>query len=143
MLLITRNIYRGPRPKSYKDLQALGFTVCIDLQSGMENAFTDSQLENEDPKDFGICVINIPCSNIFPPGHRQVLAVMNVLWQISEAKKVYIHCHSGVDRIGFISALIRLIFNQWNFTPAHEEFVRLGRHWWFWWWKYNLKSWFK
>lgn len=116
--------------------------MVIDLQSGVENFFTDTPYEYEDPDDFGIKLVEFQWSNIWPPTAYQVLALLACIHESTD-KNIYIHCHSGVDRTGFAAAVIRMRLQGWSATNALNEFVALGRHWWFWWWKYELKKWEK
>lgn len=136
MFEVTERLYRGPRPKSFKQLQ--GFERVIDLQSGTENCLTDSIYEHEDPADYGIKKVNFYWSNFFPPTEAQV---KDFLLEVgSTGQRTYVHCHSGVDRTGFAIACYRMQKMNWKFARAHDEFVGMGRHWWISWWKIELKK---
>lgn len=133
-------IYRGPRPKDIRQLRAQGIKRIIRLQSGAEEALTDSPYEAQcavAADVYGIEVINIPCSNILPPGVREV-ALATML--MSDEIKTYIHCHSGVDRTGFVVEAYLMTYEGKSYDDACHDFAR-KRHWWFFWWKKALKRW--
>lgn len=139
MYEVTAKIWRGPRPQTYLDLQLKGFTRVIDLQSGLENWLTDSELEFEEPRDFGIERLTIRCSSVMPPTRREVNLFLGLLEM--SPRKTYVHCHSGVDRTGFMIAVYRMRKMGWNYKKAYDEWVMLGRHWWFDWWRGEMREW--
>jgi len=136
-------LFRGPRPTDLKALQALGFKRVISLQSGVEDKYTDSLIEEQSkrPQDFGIEYHFIKCRNWLPPRDDQVSYVMSILAGWDADVKTYIHCHSGVDRTGFMCAVYRMQIQGWSFVRAYDEWKKEGRHWWFFWWKPFLKRW--
>jgi protein tyrosine/serine phosphatase len=134
---VTENLWRGPRPKTVLDLHQ--FQAIVNLQSGTEDLITDSTYESERGEFPAVQVFEIKCSNIFPPTAAQVMRFLTIANQF----KTYVHCHSGVDRTGFMVAVFRMLEQGWTFEQAHAEWVSEGRHWWFWWWKKSLKQWSK
>lgn len=142
MFKVTDVLYRGKRPLNIKDL--FGFQQIIVLQSGDEDRYTDSLYEAQlrtkrsDPTIYpNIQVHYIKCSNIFPPSQGQVSQFLDLC---SYGKRTFVHCHSGVDRTGFMIAVYRMTVLNWTFEDAYDEWVILGRHWWFDWWKKSLKE---
>lgn len=139
IIQVHKNLYRGPRPDSFGDLKRFGITRVISLQSGAEDELTESKYEHEHPEDFGMKQVRIRCSNILPPDFKQTMDALRLMSDGSHIN--YVHCHSGVDRTGFMVAVYRMMFNHWSFDDAHSEWVKMGRHWWFWWWKFELRTW--
>jgi protein tyrosine/serine phosphatase len=135
MKQVAENLFRGPRPSCFDWLDLAGVTRVIDLQSGTEDFFTESSYEIQDPKDFGIERFCLKWSNFFPPTKDQADTVMKLL---NSGKKTYVHCHSGVDRTGAAILIYRVRMGS-SFDDAYDEFVREGRHWWFFWWKPFLR----
>lgn len=135
--VVKDKLWRGPRPKSFKQLQEMGITRVINLQSGFEDATTESVYEHEKPSDFGITVCKFHWSNFFPPSRAQIIAA---LAEIDWNGKTYVHCHSGVDRTGVFCMAVRVWWGRQPFDYAYSEWVYLGRHWWFAWWKPFLKK---
>lgn len=134
MLKVDCNLYRGPRPTSFANLQKLGFQRVINLQSGFEDATSESRYENEMPALFGIEVIRFRWSNFLPPTDIQLSEFITVAGR-PPLIKTYVHCHSGVDRTGAAMLAYRVIHQGWRFSDAYDEFVERGRHVWFFYWK--------
>lgn len=131
MFKVDELLYRGPRPTSFADLQKLGFQRVISLQSGFENSVTETQYEYEEASDFGLDFWNLKWSNFWPPSHAQINQALDLL---ETGLKTYVHCHSGVDRTGaFVLGYRRR--KGVPFKVAYAEFIRMGRHPWFFWWK--------
>lgn len=143
MQKVTENLFRGPRPKDIRELIDRGFQQVISTQSGDEDKFTDSLYESQlrtkfaDPENVypQIRIIQIRCSNIMPPTFHQVSAF---LVAVGTGMKTYVHCHSGVDRTGFMVACFQMQKLGMSFDDAYKDWVERGRHWWFDWWKIEL-----
>ena len=138
MIQVAEHIWRGPRPQDLTDLKAQGFKAIISLEEGWFELFHDDPYKRERPIDFGISLARVKCSDIFPPNEDQVADVLSLL---NTPLKIYIHCLTGVDRTGFMCAVYRMQKQGWSFDQAYAEWVELGRHWWFDWWKIGLKTW--
>lgn len=138
---VDREIFRGPRPADLTVLRAswskYHVNTIISLEYGFYGVTHNDKYERQFPADFGIQVYNIPCSDIMPP---ERWAVEKVLDLMSQDRSIYIHCLSGVDRTGFMCAVYRMRVQHWSFEKAHAEWVAMGRHFWFAWWKSELKK---
>ena len=81
---------------------------------------------NDDKKVFGntdLTLINTPLMSwsITPKD------VAEVLWQIEQAQKhgpVLVHCYHGADRTGLISAIYRIIYQNWSIAEAKREMIK-------------------
>ncbi|MFZ7187157.1 tyrosine-protein phosphatase [Avibacterium avium] len=52
--------------------------------------------------------------------------VANVLWEIEQAQNqgaVLVHCYHGADRTGLISAMYRIIYQNWEPNEAKREMI--------------------
>lgn len=52
--------------------------------------------------------------------------VAHILWQIKQHQKngaVLIHCYHGADRTGLISAMYRVIYQNWSLDEAKREMI--------------------
>lgn len=136
MEFINRQNYRGPRPKSYRELRLAGFDTVINLESGVYDLF-NGMGELTYPCDYGIQLYNLPCSDIFPPEKWAIIKALDLMQQ---DRHTYIHCKSGVDRTGFICAIYRMQVQNWSYEKAHQEWIDLGRHPWFFFWDKKLKE---
>src|SRR3990167_9068368 len=94
MLLVNKDIYRGPRPKDLRDLRMAGVDTIISLQSGWYQLFNEDKYERQFPADFGIKHYDIGCSDVWPPEERAINKCLDLMTQESH---IYIHCKSGVE----------------------------------------------
>lgn len=140
MLQIDTHLWRGARPKSLTELKDLGFERMIDLEAGFANLFSDDQYE-KDCAIWGRFLSKAwfsKWSDFFPPSSGRISLVVLIMTYSTD--KLYVHCLSGVDRTGVAAMAYRVRVQGWTFDEAHAEWVKLGRHWRFWWWKYFLKK---
>lgn len=141
---VTENLFRGPRPTDIRIVLERGFQQIITTQSGDEDKLTDSLYEAQirakraDPEVVypQLRLVQIKCSNIWPPTFFQVSEFLTAL---GTGMKTYVHCHSGVDRTGFLVACYQMQKLGMSFDDAYKEWVERGRHWWFDWWKFELE----
>lgn len=137
---IDDHLFRGPRPKTMKHLQELGFKRVITLQSGMYEEFHDDLFETEYAPDFGLDHVVIPCSDFRSPQKHEVLKFLKA--SKDKDVKTYVHCLHGKDRTGFMSAVYRMTAMQWDYESAKDEMLKLGFHKWaYWFWYKELKKW--
>lgn len=55
--------------------------------------------------------------------------VANVLWEIEQNQKhgaVLVHCYHGADRTGLISAMYRVVYQDWSLDEAKREMLQGG-----------------
>lgn len=137
MLLVELNLYRGPRPKDMLELKTAGIETIINLEAGIFELFNNDAYEREFPSDYGIQEYPIKCSDIWWPSKWAVDTAIRV---ILRGRKTYIHCKTGKDRTGWMIMMYRMRIDNWTPERAYAEWVRMGRHPWYDWWKYSLKS---
>lgn len=147
---LRKNLWFGPRPFSVTELLDNGFDVDINLQSGAQDKFTNDKYEEQritgdwkkgkySKRHFEFH--EIKCSNIFPPTEKQIEQFVKLVdGLLARGLKIFVHCHSGVDRTGIMMAIWGMVREGWGYTKALIWWIRNGRHWWFWWWKRTLKK---
>lgn len=142
ILKVSKKLYRGPRPQSFKGLHFGGFTDVINLQSGAYEKLHNDQYEGEKASDWGMVEHNIPCSDVTPPTAEQVRDFLRI---IQEAEGlVYVHCLHGKDRTGFLCAVYRMLHQHWTFKEAVKEMFEIGFHKMpYLWWLFELRTWSK
>lgn len=140
MIQVTEHIWRGPRPKDIRALVELGFKRIINLQSGTEEALTDSKYEVQSAVSdlYGIDHIRIPMSGFTPPSDAAVSLATQLL---TDPVKTYVHCHHGVDRTGFVIEAYLMTYEGKTYDQARADWKKHGRHWWFSWWERALSRW--
>lgn len=147
MIQVYRNIYRGPRPTpellTDNDIQ-----IVINLQSGFYEIFHEDEYERievvTDTQYEGITktitvksllVAKIKCVPVLPPSMRAMKEALDIIWDFPAHRKIYIHCAEGVDRTGWLCALIKLKATSITLKEAKEDMKENGFHMLrFWWW---------
>lgn len=122
---VTPTLWRGPRPQSQADvqaLQALGVLQVVNLQSDVIEGL---QVEQEKAWVTGenIEFFHQPMSLITPPAKEQVSSVLVLLGLVP----TYLHCHDGVDRTGVCCAALRVKGGA-TFGAAIGEMIDDGFH---------------
>ena len=107
MKSVDGRIYRGPKVDFYElhDLARIQEVKhVIDLEEGICDLF--GLIEDDEPQNcqfHGIRYHHHPLSNFSAPTEEQCRAIMRKLYDLQG--NIYLHCHAGVDRTGFIVAL--------------------------------------
>ncbi len=79
---------------------------------------------------------NMPCSDVAPP---EAYVAEKVIQLSGDFEKTLIHCATGVDRTGVVAAIYRMRVQGWSRDAAIKEWIALGRHWWYDWWRTAIK----
>lgn len=119
-------LYRGPRPKSFRELMEMGITKDINLESGVYEGFHEDGFEKELACTFGVIEFNIPLSDFTPPKYWQVVKVLHIILNLPGI--AYLHCLHGADRTGFICAVYRMVIDGWSYEDAVKEMFQEGFH---------------
>ena len=126
---VDRNLYRGPRPNSFKDLIEYNIKHVINLESGVHEFLTDSIYENEDAANFGMIEYNLNCNGIIPPTHKSITKSLSICDNTyMQNQNVFVHCLHGKDRTGYMCAVYRMKINVWSYKKAVEEMFSFGFH---------------
>jgi tyrosine-protein phosphatase SIW14 len=112
---VTPTLYRGAQPtgKGFENLAKMGVNIVIDLRDGSEGKVEEKQVTES-----GMKFVAIPwqCGSPKDDDFAKFLTVL----RDNPDKKVFVHCHMGVDRTGMMVAAYRM--NEQNWTP--EEALR-------------------
>lgn len=131
-------LYRGSRPESVADMQSMrdryGIQTILNLQPDSHNEQVAWAVEAgiRSPLAFGL-------SSVFPPDHDSVMLATSVLAN-DLYRPLFLHCHMGVDRTGFIVAAYRMMYQGWTYEAALKEMRDNGHQWWLYWWDGFLKK---
>lgn len=136
------SVYAGPRPTDLEALKKFGIKRIINLQSGVYDTlrvYTETYYEDtlQFPPDFGMIEYHMPMSDVLPP--KQIF-VKRILELCRDGTPTFIHCLSGVDRTGFVVAVIRMQTLKWKYEDARYAWG-LVRHPWYFWWEHALREW--
>jgi protein-tyrosine phosphatase len=138
---VYKNLYRGPRPKSLKQLKDAGVGCVISLQSGIFEVLKTDEYETINWAKSDIDHHEIKNNDITPPSREDVRRFFKILADYHPGDvKIYVHCMAGVDRTGFMIACFRMIAQGWSFDEAWKEMKEKGSHYWYRWWKLSLRK---
>jgi protein tyrosine/serine phosphatase len=140
ILHVANNLYRSPRPKSVAELKAANIQVVICLESGIFELLHDDKYELEKAECEDILFTEIDCSTKLPPTKQAIESALNFIKKHPANENILIHCKAGKDRTGFLVAVYRMKVCGWSFDDAYAEWLKLGRHWYYFWWKSALKK---
>lgn len=102
--------------KEYELLRELQVKTIISLR------FFDRDEDEESFAGKGLELVNIPLKT----WNIKAEEVAKVLWEIEKYQKegaVLVHCYHGADRTGIVSAMYRVIYQNWTLEEAKRELI--------------------
>jgi len=114
---LDEHVYRSAQPDAagFEYLQALGITNILNLR--------DYHTDDPGPKKPGLHLYRVPMD----AGKIKTADVVAALRFIKRSEgPVLIHCWHGSDRTGTISALYRIVFQNWSKEDALDELMNGG-----------------
>ena len=117
---VTSTLYRGGQPSKdgFDELKKLGVQVVVNLRD--DNADTERSLVTA----AGLEYVTIPW-NCRHPANTLAARFLEVLRE-NPQKKVFVHCHAGVDRTGLMIAVYRMTEQGWTSEQAGDEMRDFG-----------------
>jgi tyrosine-protein phosphatase SIW14 len=129
MIEVTSGLYRGPRPKSLRELRDKGIINVINLQSGIYELLHRDQYEGEQARFLGMTEFDFGLSDFSPPKETEVREIVRTIQFCQDlGEPVYVHCKHGKDRTGYVIAAYRIIMQGWSFNAAVQEMYEHGFH---------------
>jgi len=110
-------VYRSAQPdrKGFQELQALGIKTVL--------SFRDHHSDDKEAKGLGLTLHRIKME----AGEIKDEEVAEALRIIRTSKgPVLIHCWHGSDRTGLVSAMYRILYQNWSKEEAIEELMKGG-----------------
>ena len=123
-LQVAPGIYRGGQPQDggYEWLKQHGVKTIINLRSERDERIQVEAL--------GLNYVYLPMDALgeIPPN-----AIQTFLDTVSDPARqpVFIHCHRGADRTGFMVGVFRIAKQGWSPEQAYEEARDIGMRWWY------------
>lgn len=115
---ISPGLYRSAQPsaEAFSSCEKLGIKTVIDLRT--------SQIDRRYIRGgSGLKLIGVPMK-AGKIGDDEVITVMRLIK--NEPGPILIHCLHGADRTGMMSAMYRLVFENWTKEEALDELVNGG-----------------
>jgi len=116
-------LYRGGQPtdEGMNILKKTGIKTIVSFR----NPGPGSTAEKEKAENLEIDFVDIPLSVYKRPTDEQVLEFLKIVTN-EQKQPVYIHCSSGRDRTGAMTAVYRVIISRWTIKEAYKEAVKKG-----------------
>ena len=118
---VTPTLYRGAQPtkEGLETLAKMGVNIVVDLREGGEG-----KREEKEVRKSGMEFVAIPweCGNPKDDYFAKFLTVL----RDNRDKKVFVHCHLGVDRTGMMIAAYRMSEQGWTAEEARREMQAFG-----------------
>ena len=130
---ICDDAYRASQPsssnlKSYKDK---GIKAVLNLRGFTQQSY--ALFEEDSCKKLGLELISVPLSSSFAPQSEKLLEIIGIMEEIP--KPFVLHCKSGADRAGLVSAIYLIVQKklsvaeakkQLSFRYLHLDFTKTG-----------------
>ncbi len=123
--MVDKGIYRGPRLNDLGALQSLQVRTILNLEDNGEIVKSEEEIANR----LGIRVINIPMSGISRPRSGDLLKAVELL-ENKDLQPIFVHCHHGCDRTGFVIAAYKILHEGWTVEKAYRDAIENGHKWW-------------
>jgi tyrosine-protein phosphatase SIW14 len=117
---IDAKYYRGAQPEArdYADLAAIGVKTIINLTS--DDAQPNERALTEQA---GLSYAHIPMTMHRPPTPAQLAEFFRIVDDPAR-QPVYVHCVGGQHRTGVMTAVYRMVEQQWTAEQAFKEMKR-------------------
>jgi tyrosine-protein phosphatase SIW14 len=114
---LSDEVYRSKQPgdEDMRTLASMGIRSILNLR--------EYHNDDDEAKDSGLVLFHVPVA----AGAVDDRFVVKALRTIRQAKKpILIHCWHGSDRTGVVSAMYRMVFQDWPREQAIDEFINGG-----------------
>lgn len=118
---VTPTLFRGAQPTElgFENLSKMGVAIIVDLREGSQ-----VQREEKEVSALGMKFVAISW-NCTEPKDEYFARFLSLL-RDNPGKKVFIHCHAGVDRTGMMIASYRMAEEGWTSEESMREMRDFG-----------------
>jgi len=115
---VSEDLYRGAQPtaEGMQALATLGVKTIINLRT--------TQSDRDELRDIDVHYEHIPML-AFAPGEEAVICFLRIVTN-PERVPVFVHCQHGADRTGLVSAVYRIVMQDWTKEAAIQEMTEGG-----------------
>ena len=116
---VSDEVYRANQPspshlRSYKDR---GIKAVLNLRGFTQQSY--ALFEEDSCKNLGLDLISIPFSGSSAPQPEKLLEIIDIMEKIP--KPFVLHCKSGADRAGLVSAMYLIVQKKLSVTEAKKQ----------------------
>ena len=130
---VSDDVYRAnqPSPSHLKSYKNKGIKAVLNLRGFSQQSY--ALFEEDSCKKLGLKLISIPLSSSSAPPPEKLLEIIGIMEKIP--KPFVLHCKSGADRAGLVSALYLIVIKnlsvaeakkQLSFKFLHLDFTKTG-----------------
>ncbi|HTU32493.1 MAG TPA: dual specificity protein phosphatase family protein [Candidatus Acidoferrum sp.] len=118
---VTPTLFRGAQPteRGFENLSKMGVAIIVDLREGNQ-----VQREQREVTALGMKFAAISWNCTEP--RDEYFAKFLTLLRDNPGKKVFVHCHAGVDRTGMMIASYRMAQQGWTSEESMTEMRDFG-----------------
>ena len=116
---VSDEVYRANQPspshlRSYKDR---GIKAVLNLRGFTQQSY--ALFEEDSCKNLGLELISVPLSSSSAPQPEKLLEIIGIMDKIP--KPFVLHCKSGADRAGLVSAMYLIVQKKLSVTEAKKQ----------------------
>ena len=116
---VSDEVYRANQPspshlRSYKDR---GIKAVLNLRGFNQQSY--ALFEEDSCKNLGLDLISVPFSGSSAPQPEKLLEIIDIMEKIP--KPFVLHCKSGADRAGLVSAMYLIVQKKLSVTEAKKQ----------------------
>ena len=116
---VSDEVYRANQPspshlRSYKDR---GIKAVLNLRGFTQQSY--ALFEEDSCKNLGLDLISVPFSGSSAPQPEKLLEIIDIMEKIP--KPFVLHCKSGADRAGLVSAMYLIVQKKLSVTEAKKQ----------------------
>ena len=116
---VSDEVYRANQPspshlRSYKDR---GIKAVLNLRGFTQQSY--ALFEEDSCKNLGLHLISVPFSGSSAPQPEKLLEIIDIMEKIP--KPFVLHCKSGADRAGLVSAMYLIVQKKLSVTEAKKQ----------------------
>jgi len=120
-----------PSPSDLRSYKKKGIKAVLNLRGFAQQSY--ALFEEDSCKNLGLELISVPLSGSFAPQSEKLLEIIGIMEEIP--KPFVLHCKSGADRAGLVSAMYLIAIKklpvaeakkQLSFKYLHLDFTKTG-----------------
>ena len=130
---VSDDVYRAnqPSPSHLRFYKKKGIKAVLNLRGFSQQSY--ALFEEDSCEKLGLELISVPLSSSFAPQREKLLEIIGIMEKLQ--KPFVMHCKSGADRAGLVSALYLIIQKklpvveakkQLSFKYLHLDFTKTG-----------------
>ncbi len=106
-----------PSPSDLRSYKKKGIKAVLNLRGFAQQSY--ALFEEDSCKKLGLELISVPLSGSFAPQPEKLLEIIGIMEEIP--KPFVLHCKSGADRAGLISAIYLIVQKKLSVTEAKKQ----------------------